>query len=281
VAGSFSGDVLTDIIPSVDNTYIIGATGQFFKDIYVNNIYIGATAAISASSVGHLIMSRNITQTGTNVISQSGTGGNTLKSITVTGNISATGNINLNGVTGNYTSTNGNITLTNGNISTNALSITGYPNVSTTLDTLSTSSTGITYTSATDLTSVDNSMNVVGFVNVGNRTASSGERIFTIGDTRDGVLRIARFSAFQSGFELDNWDPATNTLRQRVLFLGPNSTSESWSSSFRSPSQPMFTGHIATRNLFSLYTPLDVSGNYTSTNGNITLTNGEDRKSVV
>jgi hypothetical protein len=61
--GYFSGTVSTDILPSLDSSYNIGGTGYYFNALFANSIYtssssiyVGATATISASSTGNLVL---------------------------------------------------------------------------------------------------------------------------------------------------------------------------------------------------------------------------------
>ena len=72
---SFAADVTSNIIPSVDDTYDLGAVGSEWRNLYIDGTANIDTAAVDTANVGTLAVSNNATVTG---------------SLTVTGGINAT-----------------------------------------------------------------------------------------------------------------------------------------------------------------------------------------------
>jgi hypothetical protein len=94
-----------------------------------------------------------------------------------------------------------------------------------------------------------------GVANLGNRVdLNSQSRVFNIRDT-NGLISIGRYSDFEPGFELRNYDPITNVLRTDVLFLG-GGASEQMRATFRSPGLSNFVAWFSYRGLFDFRTPI-------------------------
>lgn len=177
-------------------------------------------------------------------------------------------------------------------------SIPSYPNVKTSIDNITTKITGISYNSnkttvtgnmnVTGITDLSGNVNITGITDttrlqadniiIGGATYNAGlqlkmDGIALIGNRANNnqynrilnvygdnaLVSIARYSSANSGFELRNYDPTTNVLRQDILFLGPDSSTESWSWLFRSPGAGGdFTGGSATRSVFNFRTPIEI-----------------------
>jgi hypothetical protein len=221
---------------------------------------INQSSSTGVNTMGAITMNSNtnLTQSGTGIISQTGSGTNQFKSTNITG----------------------------------TLSIPNYPNVESTLTSLSNTTAnldGITYNAGTDTTTIDNNVYITKALDLlGNITSTSTTNkiqattttfgslaLTTTLGIRDlnivggaGGIRCCRADPANAGFiELINCDVTGTATNNIITLAGGTSSDNRFRILFRTPTD--LETFAVRRTQSNFYTPLDVAGNITQSSTNI------------
>lgn len=241
-------------------------SSYFENDIYLNNLqnlYLGAFGTGSPASIVQDDTNRRLT------LRAGGVGGNTNISLQTNDSGGTPYIITINPTTVSIPQI---LNLGGG----------AYPNVKTTLDTLTNATTGLTYDSITDTSTLDGSFNIVGNLDVTTNISNSGN-FTSLGVTKigngslvapsgvvnrtfnvvsgEGGIKLARASASAGPFiEIDSVTADFQTVNNRVFIGGNTPTDERFRIMFRLGAGDQET-FVTRRTGTSISTPLTISGN--------------------
>jgi hypothetical protein len=120
-----TADVASNIIPSADNTYDLGASGSEWKDLYIDGTANIDTGSIDTANVGTLAVSGNSTMTGNLTVNGSITGSGTIVASTAA-TLETARTITIAGVTAGAANFDGsaNITITTSGLTLGGTAVT-------------------------------------------------------------------------------------------------------------------------------------------------------------